>query len=240
MSDDRSGSAVVVGVGPGLGAALVRRCASEGLQVYMTARSPAHLDRVRESLGALAGHVHAVPCDATDEAAIEEVVARASVPHGAPVLAVYNAGAYQPREIMEIETEEFEQCWRVGCFGGFLLARAAARRMTACGSGTILLTGATASLRGGARFANLAVGKFGLRALAQSLAREIGPKGVHVAHVIIDGMIHSERYAHLAADRPSDALLDPDAIADAYWQLHAQHRSAWTLELDVRPWVEKF
>ena len=105
---------------------------------------------------------------------------------------------------------------------------------------TIIFTGATAALRGSARFANLAVPKFGLRALAQTMARELGPKGIHVGHVIIDGQINSERYAHLAAGRGPDALLEPDAIAEAYYQLHAQPRSAWTLELDLRPWVEKF
>jgi short-subunit dehydrogenase len=112
--------------------------------------------------------------------------------------------------------------------------------MVEVGRGTILLTGATASLRGGARFANLAIGKFGLRALAQSMARELGPKGVHVAHIVIDGQIRSEKYAELEKQRPADGLLDPDAIADAYWHLHMQPRSAWTLEIDLRPWVEKF
>ena len=124
--------------------------------------------------------------------------------------------------------------------GGFLVGQHAAKAMVESGRGTILFTGATASLRGGANFANLAVGKFGLRALAQSMTRELGPKGIHVGHVIIDGQIRSERYAHLEKERAPDGLLDPAAIAETYWQLHVQPRSAWTLELDLRPWVEKF
>ena len=128
----------------------------------------------------------------------------------------------------------------MGCLGGFHVGQAAARAMVEAGSGTILFTGATASLRGGAGFANLAVPKFGLRALAQSMARELQPKGVHVAHVVIDGQIASESRRELAAQRGPDSLLDPDAIAETYWQLHRQPRSAWTHELDLRPWVEKF
>ena len=142
--------------------------------------------------------------------------------------------------MIEIEAAEFERCWRILCLGGFLVGQRAARGMVGAGRGTILCTGATASLRGGANFANLAVGKFGLRAVAQSMARELGPKGIHVAHVIIDGQIRSERYAHLEKQRPPDGLLDPAAIAETFWHLHTQPRSAWTLELDLRPWVEKF
>ncbi|MFQ5958735.1 MAG: SDR family NAD(P)-dependent oxidoreductase, partial [Alphaproteobacteria bacterium] len=136
--------------------------------------------------------------------------------------------------------EDFEHCWRTGCLGGFLVGREAAKAMARRGSGTIIFTGATASLRGGAGFFNLAVGKFGLRALAQSMARELGENGVHVAHVIIDGQIAGPYYADLAKERGPDALLAPDAIAEAYYALHRQHRSAWTQELDLRPWVEKY
>jgi NAD(P)-dependent dehydrogenase (short-subunit alcohol dehydrogenase family) len=142
--------------------------------------------------------------------------------------------------VVDTPAEEFERSWRIGCFGGFLVGRGAARLMLKQGAGTILFTGATASLRGGAGFVNLASPKFALRAVAQSLARELDPKGIHVAHVIIDGQIHSERYSQLAADRGPDALLEPNAIADAYLHLHRQPRSAWTHELDLRPWVEKF
>jgi NAD(P)-dependent dehydrogenase (short-subunit alcohol dehydrogenase family) len=144
--------------------------------------------------------------------------------------------------ILETPVEEFERCWRVGCLGGFLVGRAAARAMLARvegggPGGTLLFTGATASLRGSARFHNLAVGKFGLRALAQSMARELQPRGIHVAHVVIDGQIAGPGDNQ---ERSLAAMLDPDAIAESYYQLHRQPRSAWTLELDLRPWVEKF
>ena len=144
---------------------------------------------------------------------------------GAPSVAIYNAGAFAPGSVLDTEAAAFERCWRILCLGGFLVGQRAARHMVEAGRGTILFTGATASLRGGANFANLAVGKFGLRAVAQSMARELGPKGVHVAHVIIDGQIRSERYAHLEKERAPDGLLDPAAIAETYWQLHSQPRS---------------
>jgi NAD(P)-dependent dehydrogenase (short-subunit alcohol dehydrogenase family) len=149
-------------------------------------------------------------------------------------------GAIECCEVVETDPADFERCWRIGCFAGFLVGKAAARAMLKQGQGTILFTGATASLRGSAGFVNLAAPKFTLRALAQSMARELGPQGIHVAHVIIDGQIRSERYQHLLTERGADSLLEPDAIADAYLALHRQQRSAWTLELDLRPWVEKF
>ena len=180
-----------------------------------------------------------IDCDATEHADVERVFDAAAA-LGPPEVAVFNAGAFVRASILETEPAEFERCWRVGCLAGFLVGRAAARRMVERGAGTILLTGATASLRGGAGFVNLASPKFGLRAVAQSMARELGPKGIHVAHVVIDGQIRSERYAHLLGERGPDSLLDPDAIAEAYLTLHRQHRSAWTHELDLRPWSEKF
>jgi NAD(P)-dependent dehydrogenase (short-subunit alcohol dehydrogenase family) len=179
-------------------------------------------------------------CDATDPAAVEALFAQVEQALGTPEVVVFNAGAFEPGSILEIKPADFERCWRIGCLGGFLVGQAAARRMVAEGRGSILFTGATAALRGSANFANLAVPKFGLRALAQSMARELGPEGIHVAHVIIDGQIHSERYAHLEAQRGPDSLLRPEAIAEMYYQLHRQPRSAWTLELDLRPWSEKF
>lgn len=229
-------SAVVVGVGPGLGAALVRAFANEGYTVVAAARSASALPSLDDRSK---GRVVPIDCDATVEADVERVFESAAKV-GVPEVAVFNAGAFVRSSILETKAEEFERCWRVGCFAGFLVGQAAARRMLEHGRGTILFTGATASLRGGAGFVNLASPKFGLRAVAQSMARELGPKGIHVAHVIIDGQIHSERYAHLAGERGPDSLLEPDAIAAQYVALHRQHRSAWTHEIDLRPWSEKF
>lgn len=230
--------AVVVGVGPGLGWVLVRRFAAAGMKVAMAARDSAKLDELlrREPLARVRGY----PCDATDAGAVAALFDQVESDLGPPDLAVFNAGAYRPGAILEIDPADFERCWRIGCFGGFLVGQAAARGMVERGRGTIIFTGATASLRGSSGFANLAVPKFGLRALAQSMARELGPKGIHVAHVVIDGQIRCGRYEHLLAQRGPDSLLEPGAIADVYYQLHLQPRSAWTHELDLRPWVERF
>ncbi len=230
------GSAIVVGVGGGLGAALARRFAAGGLGVALSARTRDVIDPLAKEIG----KAIAVPGDATSEAGVDALFAAAEKAFGPPALVVYNAGAFLPKSILETTPADVEHCFRVGCLGGFLVGRAAARGMAARGAGTIIFTGATASLRGSARYFNLAVGKFALRALAQSMARELGPKGVHVAHVVIDGQIAGPTYAKLKAESGPDALLEPAALAETYWQLHAQHRSAWTLELDARPWVEKF
>jgi NAD(P)-dependent dehydrogenase (short-subunit alcohol dehydrogenase family) len=225
VGDDRQ-VAVVVGVGPGLGLALVRRFAAGGMAVAAAARDE---DRLAALVGPAGAHAYG--CDASSEQAVEHLFERVTRELGPPALVVFNAGAYLPKTVVETTPEEFERCWRILCFGGFLVGRAAAGGMIERGQGTILFTGATAALRGGARFVNLAVGKFGLRALAQSLARELGPRGVHVAHIVVDGQIGA------AGD---DRMLRPEAIAEAYWQLHVQPRSAWTQELDLRPWAEKF
>ena len=237
--------ALVVGVGPGLGAALARCFAKDGMQVAVAAREAARLEPLAGELGELGPGGRAYACDATNETDVKSLFGHVKSDLGEPDLVVYNAGAFVRVAVADIESEEFERCWRALCLGGFLVGREAARLMSARADaggtgGTIIFTGATASLRGGANFANLAVGKFGLRALAQSMARELGPKGVHVAHTIIDGQIVSERYAEVAKDKPDDGLLAPDAIAENYLNLHRQHRSAWTQELDLRPWVEKF
>ena len=233
----RKETAVVVGVGPGLGAALVRAFAGEGYTVVAASRSASALPKFKDSGDA--GRIVPTDCDATEPADVERVFAAAAA-LGPPEVAVFNAGAFVRGSILDTDPKEFERCWRVGCFAGFLVGQAAARHMLERGAGTILLTGATASLRGSANFVNLASPKFGLRAVAQSMARELGPKGIHVAHIVIDGQIRSERYAHLEGERGPDSLLDPDAIAAAYLAVHRQHRSAWTHEIDLRPWSEKF
>ena len=234
--------AVVVGAGPGLGAALARRFARAGMRVAVARRDIASLGPLLAELGS---NAKGYACDATDERAVTELFTAVSKDLGAPRLVVFNAGAFVRKGILDTSAEEFERCWRVACMGGFLVGREAVRSMLAAGGarrhrGTIIFTGATASLRGGAMFHNLAVGKFGLRALAQSMAREFQSQGIHVAHVIIDGQIESDRPGRSVAERGADAVLDPNAIAETYYQLHVQPPSAWTLELDLRPYVEKF
>ena len=235
-------TAIVVGAGPGLGTALARRFARAGMRVAVARRDPTSLGPLASELGE---SVKGYSCDATDGRAVVELFAAAGRDLGAPRLVAFNAGAFVRKGILDTSAEEFERCWRVGCFGGFLVGREAVRAMLASGGsgrhrGTVIFTGATASMRGGAMFHNLAVGKFGLRALAQSMAREFQPQGIHVAHVIIDGQIASDRAGRSVAERGEDAVLDPNAIAEAYHQLHLQPQSAWTLELDLRPYVEKF
>ena len=226
--------AVVVGVGPGLGRSLVNVFAAEGYTVLAAARGAA-VERLELRPGA--GRVVPVRCDATQPDEVDGLFA-AAARHGALDVAIFNAGTYERGNVVDTEPKDFERCWRVGCFGGFLVGRGAARLMLERSAGTILFTGATASLRGSAGFVNLAAPKFGLRAVAQSLARELGPRGIHVGHVIVDGQIRSERFE--PGPRGPDSLLEPDAIAREYLRLHEQPRSAWTLELDLRPWVEKF
>nr|MBA2440861.1 SDR family NAD(P)-dependent oxidoreductase [Rubrobacter sp.] len=159
---------------------------------------------------------------------------------GTPEVFVYNAGAFQMGGILELTPEQFDDCLRANCSGGFLGAREVLPGMVEMGRGTIILTGATASLRGGARFAALSTGKFALRALSQSMAREFGPQGVHVAHVVVDGQIDTPRVRGMSPDREESTMLSPGSIAETYWQLHSQDPSAWTLEMDLRPAVESF
>ena len=229
MSD--SGSAVVVGVGPGLGAALGRRFARAGLAVALAARHEDKLAPFVDEITSAGGQARAFATDATDEAAVIDLLNTVENELGPLEVAVFNASGRVHKSILEIETPELERAWRGACLGGFLVGREAARRMVPRGHGTILFTGATASVKGFALSAGFAVGKFGLRGLAQSMARELAPQGIHVGHVVIDGGIGKDS---------GDARLDPDAIAESYYQLHAQPRSAWAWEIEVRPWVENF
>jgi NAD(P)-dependent dehydrogenase (short-subunit alcohol dehydrogenase family) len=232
------GAAIVVGVGPGLGAALVRKFADARLTVTALARHASSLEGFDKETAD--GRVVLTDCDATQPEQVENAFAGIEARHGPLRVAIFNAGAFVRGQVVDTDPAEFERCWRVGCFAGFLTGRAAARLMQPRGEGTIIFTGATASLRGSAGFANLAVPKFALRALAQSMARELGPQGIHVAHVVIDGGIRSPRYEQLIEEKGPDSALEPDEIANTYLLLHRQHRSAWTHELEVRPWVEKF
>jgi NAD(P)-dependent dehydrogenase (short-subunit alcohol dehydrogenase family) len=237
-----SGVAVIVGAGPGLGAALARRFARAGMKVAVARRDVAALGALARSLGAAA---RAYGCDATNERAVTDLFDAVTRDLGPPRLVVHNADGFVRKPLLETSVVEFEQCWRIACLGGFLVGREALRRMLARGDGsrhrgTVIFTGATASLRGGANFHNLAVPKFGLRALAQSMAREFQPRGIHVAHVIIDGQIESDRPGRSVAERGVDAVVSPDAIAETYYQLHLQPPSAWSHEVDLRPYLEKF
>src|SRR5208283_1252054 len=230
------GSVLVAGVGPVLGIAAATTFAREGYQVAMLARSR---DRLTALAARAPGRLVAIPCDVTDPVAVAAAFEETEQRLGPLACAIFNVGAYRRGSIIDITPNDFEHCWRVGAFAGFLVGQAAARRMLPRESGTILFTGATASLRGGANFANLASPKFALRALGQSMARELGPRGIHVAHVIIDGQISASAGGD-DGSREADGRLVPDAIARTYLDLHRQHRSAWSQEVDLRPWAERF
>jgi len=242
-------SAIVIGVGAqrGLGAALCRRFAAEGYHVLVAGRTPEKIEQVVRSIIETGGSAEAVPTDTTREADVVRLFDRAvSPPAGREPadLVVFNAGNNRRIDFREISAELFEEFWRVGCFGGFLVGREAARRLVPLGRGTVIFTGASASLRGKPGFAQFAAAKTGLRMIAQSMAREYGPHGIHVAHVVIDGGIDGERLRSRRPEsikqRGEDGLLNIDAIAEAYWQIHRQRPSAWTQEIDLRPFKEAF
>jgi NAD(P)-dependent dehydrogenase (short-subunit alcohol dehydrogenase family) len=232
--------AAVLGVGPGLGAAVARRFAGGGFAVAMMARREESLAEIQQDIEGDRGTALPVSADATDPGSVAAAFGRIRSELGDPEVLVYNAGAFQMGGILEISPSQFDACFRANCAGAFYAAREVLPAMVQAEHGTVLLTGATASLRGSARFSALAVGKFGLRALAQSMAREFGPQGIHVAHVIIDGQINTPRMREMSPEREDHTLLSPDSIAETYWQLHSQDRTAWTLELDLRPSVENF
>lgn len=225
--------ALIVGAGEGLSASLARKLSGEGLKVALAARDPVKLSAlVAETAG------KAFRCDASKADEVSLLFERVQAEIGIPDVVVYNPSARVRGPITELDPAEVARALSVTAFGGFLVAQQAARVMVARGSGVIVFTGASASVKGYAQSASFAMGKFALRGLAQSLARELGPKGVHVAHVIIDGAVRSARNPD-PEDRP-DSHLDPDAIAEAYLSLIGQPRSAWTHELDLRPSTEQF
>ncbi len=232
--------AVVFGVGPGLGAAIAKRFAREGFALGLMARSEESLSAAREKVEGAGGKALAVAADATDPASVAEAFDEVREELGDPEVFVYNAGAFQMGGILELTPELFDDCFRANCSGAFYGAQQVLPAMLEKGRGTIVLTGATAALRGSANFAALATGKFGLRALAQSMAREFWPQGIHVAHVVIDGQIDTPRVREMWPEREEHTMLSPDAIAESYWQLYTQGPTAWTLELDLRPSVESF
>lgn len=240
--------AVVVGVGgePGLGAALCQRFAREGYHVLAAGRTLARLEQITEQIEQAGGRASPVQVDTTKEADVVRLfdLAMADDDGGPADLVVYNAGNNAPHDFRTMPAEFFEETWRVGCLGGFLVGREAARRLAPLGRGTVIFTGATASLRSRPPFTAFAAAKAGLRAIAQSMARELGPGGIHVAHVIIDGGINGERLKtaapQMAEQRGDDGLLDPAGIADVYWHLHRQHPTTWSFEVDLRPFKEAF
>jgi len=242
-------TALVVGVGAerGLGAALCRRFAAEGYHVLVAGRTPEKIARAASAIGETGGSAEAIPVDTTREDDVARLFDRAMSPgdgREAADLVVFNAGNNRRIDFRELSAEQFEQFWRIGCFGGFLVGREAARRLAPLGRGTIIFTGASASLRGKPGFAHFAAAKAGLRMIAQSMAREYGPLGLHVAHVVIDGGIRGDRLLSrapaLIEERGEDGLLGIEAIADTYWNIHRQQRSAWTQEVDLRPFRESF
>ena len=241
---DRGEVALVIGAGDATGGAIARRFAREGYRAVVT-RRPRHLDRVEALARRIrddGGIAHAFGVDAREEEQMVPFVERVEREIGPVAVAVYNIGANVRFPITETTTRVFRKVWEMACYGGFLLGREAARHMIPRERGAILFTGATASVRGASGFAAFAAGKHGLRAVAQSMARELGPKNIHVAHVVIDGAIDTEFIADMFPERYAlrdrDGILDPDAIAENYWRLYLQPRSAWTHELDLRPWIE--
>jgi NAD(P)-dependent dehydrogenase (short-subunit alcohol dehydrogenase family) len=226
-------TALIVGAGSGLSASLARALTREGIAVALAARTPGDLDGLVKETGA-----RAFACDASKHPEVEKLFADVERAHGAPDIVIYNASARARGPLVELDPAEVERALAVSAFGGFLVGQQAARRMLAKGRGAILFTGASASVKGYAQSASFAMGKFALRGLAQSMARELSPQGIHVAHVVIDGGIRSARRAESAG--APDSLLDPDAIAASYLHLIRQPRSAWTWEIELRPWVEKF
>jgi NAD(P)-dependent dehydrogenase (short-subunit alcohol dehydrogenase family) len=233
MDIPRYETALIVGAGAGLSASLARLFAREGIRAAMAARNPAKLDALCRDTGA-----KAFGCDATDPAGVARLFEAVERDVGMPDIVVYNASGRARGAFVDLNAADVAQAIAVSAFGGFLVAQQAAKRMLPNKRGAILFTGASASVKGYPQSAPFAMGKFALRGLAQSMARELSPQGIHVAHFVIDGGIRSSARSE-PADRP-DSMLDPDAIAESYWNVLRQPRSAWSWELELRPWVEKF
>jgi NAD(P)-dependent dehydrogenase (short-subunit alcohol dehydrogenase family) len=233
MTDVKFNTALVVGAGAGLSASLARALVNDGIKVALAARTTNDLDALVKDIGG-----RAFTCDASKRGEVEKLFADLDASLGAPDVVIYNASFRTRGPFVELDPLDVEKSLAVTAYGGFLVAQQAARRMLPKKHGAILLTGASAGVKGYPQSAPFAMGKFALRGLAQSMARELSPQGIHVAHVVIDGGIKSARRAE-AADNP-DSLLDPDAIAESYMHLIHQPRSAWAWEIELRPWVEKF
>ncbi|MFC3230078.1 SDR family oxidoreductase [Marinibaculum pumilum] len=238
--------ALVIGAGDATGGAIARRFAAGGYTAVMT-RRPRNIEQLEALagvIGAAGGKAHAFGIDAREEAEMVPFIERVEAEIGPIEVAVFNIGANVRFGITDTTSRVYRKVWEMGAFAGFLTGREAARHMLPRGRGTIIFTGATASVRGGEGYAAFAGAKHALRALAQSMARELGPKGIHVAHAVIDGAIDTAFIRENFPDRYSlkaqDGVLQPDDIAEAYWMLHRQPPSAWSFELDLRPWIEQW
>ena len=237
------GSVIIIGAGPGLGSSLARRFAKEGHHVFIVRRErhSEELNLLCNEIKESGGSATAIPSDAREEKQVISLFSEV-VKSGPIDCVVFNIGANVFFSIEETTSRVFRKIWEMGTFAGFLVGREAAKHMK--DKGTIIFTGATASMRGGSGFAAFSSAKFGLRAVAQSLARELGPKGIHVAHTIIDGAIDhpwiKENFPDIHKLKEVDGILNPDHIAEAYYNLHLQEKTAWTHELDLRPYMEKF
>ncbi len=242
MSEKKA--AIIIGAGDATGGAVARRFAKGGYVACVTRRNAEKLDPLLASISAAGGEARGFGSDARDEAQVIELFSTVEREAGPVEVLVFNIGANVNFPIAEMTERVYRKVWEMAALAGFLTGREAARVMTPRGRGTIIFTGATASLRGGPGFAAFAGAKFALRALAQSMARELGPKGIHVAHPIIDGAIDTafirENFPARYALKEQDGILNPEHIAEAYWQIHMQPRDAWTHELDLRPWMETF
>jgi NAD(P)-dependent dehydrogenase (short-subunit alcohol dehydrogenase family) len=244
MKQEPNAVAVIAGVGEGLGLAISRRFAAAGFKVVMFARDEDKLRGYERQIRATGGVAIAMRVDLRVEVEVAAALEKIETQIGPIEVAIYNAGAQHRKPLLDISGDAFEKVWRLGCFGAFIFGREAVRQMLPRRKGTILFTGATSSVRGGANFGAFAAAKFGTRAVVQSIAREFGPQGIHAATVIIDGAVDMpaihRMMPELVKTLPLDGMLSTDAVADTYYQLHCQHRSAWTLEADVRPYSEKF
>ena len=244
MADNGNKAALVVGAGDALGGAIARRFAGAGYVACVARRDPHALASLVGQITGDGDQARAYGLDACDEEQVVATFDRIEKEVGPVEVAVFNAGSFSMGSILDLAAEQYRETWRLNAFGGFLVGREAARRMVPREQGTIIFTGATASLRGGANFAAFAGAKHALRALAQSMARELNSTGIHVGHVVIDGVIDTpnarKQFGDMIKDKPQPALLVPDDIAGVYLALHRQRRSAWTHEIDVRPWGERW
>jgi NAD(P)-dependent dehydrogenase (short-subunit alcohol dehydrogenase family) len=233
---------IVIGAGDALGGAIARRFAREGYAAVIVRRHADQLEPLAQAIREAGGEAHPFGADARQEDQMDALFAKVEAEIAPVEVCVFNIGANVRFSMVETTSRVFSKVWEMACFSGFLAGREAARVMTPRGRGTVIFTGATASLRGGVGFAAFASAKAGLRAVAQSMGRELGPKGIHVAHTIIDGAIDTawiaENFPARYALKDQDGILNPDHIADAYWALHVQPRDAWTHELDLRPYME--